>query len=325
MLGHRFAEMTARFQLWCEPVQDFLVSSAALLFLCFPILIHLKVIYLPVDRKEPGKEKVASKVFRSQEASKVEEKPCRTGSAWEEVMETILWGMCARGRTKSSWSNEDPCKVPAIAKTKQKWWGPARTQQARGLAHATELTTILDCRAIQHGDLSRLNDRPWHADMSRALYKDMGMRDTSRVYVAAWLNFNKVSMLAVSQVVHEDLLQECMTKDTLMNRLKFVLRPVHAHVPFPAKGAPEADTIGTFFGLENSSSAFHRTDDGIQYFCVQLDLYSKWQLRLAMKTVGFRESNVMDLLIVDWPGQAILTSLRVTVTHELLQMLDESS
>jgi hypothetical protein len=75
----------------------------------------------------------------------------------------------------------------------------------------------------------------------------MGMRDTSRVYVAAWLNFNKVSMLAVSQVVHEDLLQECMTKDTLMNRLKFVLRPVHAHVPFPAKGAPEADTIGTFF------------------------------------------------------------------------------
>lgn len=91
---------------------------------------------------------------------------------------------------------------------------------------------------------------------------------------------------------------------------------------FLQKNAPEADTVGTFFGLQNSSCEHRSSDDGIHYVCIQVDLYSKWSLRLGMQTVGFVEGNVLDMIIVDWPGRAVLASSQITVTSHLKQMLN---
>jgi len=201
------------------------------------------------------------------------------------------------------------------------YWGPADIHSARGLENAVPVSSLLQFRVVRHGDFSGTSVRPWHAHESTELYRGMGMRRSSCSYVATWLNLHQVSLLWVSEVLDEARLQHCIGEEALMKRLKLILRPVQARLPFPAKGAPEADTIGAYFGLRSASCVEHNSIDGIRHLCVQVDIYSKFMLRHAMKQVGFREGNVLDMLVVDWPGRAVLASARLTVTEDLLRRL----
>jgi len=203
----------------------------------------------------------------------------------------------------------------------EEFWGPADFHSARGLENAALVSSLLRFRVVRHGDLAGASVLPWQRDISRELYWEMGMRDSKSRYVATWLNCHKVSLLMVSKVVDEEWLQRLTVEDALRNRLKLVLRPVRAKIPFPVRAAPDADTIGSYFGAKSSSLTLHHSSNGIHHLCVQVDLYSKWQLRLAMQKVGFREGNILELLVVDWPGQAVLSSCQLNVTQELLKLI----
>lgn len=219
----------------------------------------------------------------------------------------------------------DETSIEEPAELNQKWWGPADIHAARGLEDAAPLASLLNFRVVKHGHLSYASTFPWQGDEPQALYKEMGMRNTACSYVAAWLNLGAASMVLMSEVIDEQRLQLCTKQDALTSRLKLLLRPVQTKFPFPVKGAPEADTIGSYFGLQSSSCVQRTSKEGIRHLSLQVDLYSKWQLRLAMRNIGFREGNVLDMLFVDWPGDgaqpAVLASARVTVTDELLQLL----
>jgi len=204
---------------------------------------------------------------------------------------------------------------------KEDFWCPAVIHDARGLETAPAVSILRRCRVIRHGDLSGQSVLPWQVEASRELYREMGMRKSRSSYVATWLNLQKASLLFVSKVVDEARLLEATADDALMSRLKLILRPVRAKLPFPVKAAQQADTIGAYFGSQSSSLALHDGCDGIRHLCVQVDLYSKWQLRLAMQKIGFSEGNILDMLVVDWPGRAVLSSCRVIVTKELLRQL----
>ena len=59
--------------------------------------------------------------------------------------------------------------------------------------------------------------------------------------------------------------------------------------------------------------------EGCDIIVVQIDLFCHMMLRFALKNVGFRPGNVVDAILVDWPGQAVLASMRLTVTDEFLK------
>lgn len=201
------------------------------------------------------------------------------------------------------------------------WWDHADIHAARGLEDAVAASQLRQMRVIRHGDLSGTWVRPWHADESMDIYREMGMRSSTCSYVSTWMNLNNVSLMWVSEVLDEAALQCCMGEEALMNRVKLIMRPVKARLPFPAKEAENADTIGAFFGLKSSSCVQHSSSDGIRHFCLQVDVYSKWTLRLAMQKIGFREGNVLDMMLVDWPGRTVLSSARLLVTEDLLQLM----
>jgi len=335
--------LPASFGPWLEALSDMVVPVATIAFLFYPVGLHLYVVYTgrsaarslaPLDTRDRWGQK--SQSFHSvdskslcgtsqtqlgrQSATFTEADSSNAKYMWDGVLESFFTSSCIpRRRTKSG--SED-CMGTDPADAKGDWWGPADSHSAHGLEHAMELSRLLAMRVVRHGILSGPRAPPWHADKSMDIYRDMGMRNSSAMYVASWINLEKASFLFVSQVLDEERLRLCTGEDALMNRLKLVLRPVRAALPFPAKAVPEAETVGAFFGLEGSSFVEHCSDDGIKYVCFQVALYSKWQLRLAMQTVGFREGNILDMLIVDWPGMAVLASCQLTVTRDLLHLLE---
>lgn len=204
--------------------------------------------------------------------------------------------------------------------TQQDWWDDADTKIVPGLEAAPCLTRLLGIDLHKHPGLARSKRRaPWMDGESHACYRRLGARDTSSSYVAWWLNVGDSSLLSVSEVIDRPALERCLANDALGKRMKLLIRAVKCTLPFPGKGPKEADTVGAFFG-KGASLSRARTDEGVDVVVLQIDLYYLMLLRLALQNVGFRQGNVVDIILVDWPGQAVLASCRLSVTEEFLKL-----
>jgi len=112
-----------------------------------------------------------------------------------------------------------------------------------------------------------------------------------------------------------------LASDCLNRRLKLLLHPVRVSLPFPAKAAREAETVGAFFGTKGTSIRRFRTRCGAEVTSVQVDLFSKWLLKVAMTKVGLRENNCLEAILVDWlpENPAILSAGRIHATEGFIR------
>lgn len=201
----------------------------------------------------------------------------------------------------------------------QDWWDDADTKVVAGLEVAPSLTRLIGVDIVKH-KRSTASKRPWHVGESHTCYRRLGVQDSGSSYVAWWLNTGDASSIAVCEVIDRPALERCLANDPLGKRLKFIIRAVKCALPFPGKGPKEADTVGAFFG-KGASLNRTRTTEGADLVVIQIDLYYLFFLRLALQNVGFRQGNVVDLILVDWPGQAVLASCRLSVTEEYLKLV----
>jgi len=202
------------------------------------------------------------------------------------------------------------------------WWAHADPAAVKGLEALPPITRLLDAQVVQHGTLAG-GPFPWDAGESPELYAALGAHDPRKSYVAFWMTVDRLSMLAVSEVVDANQLESCIGGDPencLQNHLKMLICPVRVRLPFPSKGPRAADTMGSFFGRSSSCQRI-RTPGGVDVVVLQVDLFSKWLLRIALMRAGFQRGNVVDVIVVDWPGQAVFAAQRVHVTDEFVRQL----
>jgi len=204
---------------------------------------------------------------------------------------------------------------------KSSWWSDAKLSEVPDLQTAASLTRTLDVRIVCHPQ-SQEEPAPWSSGVSSSLYEEMGMCDKDRLYTAFWLNLTGVSMLHVAEVLDRPRLELCLEDDCLARRLRLILWPVRVKLPFPARTPAQADTVGNFFGDEGATCTRSWTSGlGVKHVCIQVALSSKWLICRTIETLGFWRDNVVEILLVDWPGQQVVASYRVTVTEDLLSAL----
>jgi hypothetical protein len=155
--------------------------------------------------------------------------------------------------------------------------------------------------------------------MSHEHYRRLGAKEASSSYIAWWLNVGDSSLLSVSEVIDRPAWERCLAGDPLGTRMKLLIRAVKCTLPFPGKGPKDADTVGSFFG-KGASLTRTKTSEGADLTVLQIDLYYLMVLRFALQNVGFRQGNVVDIILVDWPGQAVVASCRIEVTDEFLKL-----
>jgi len=199
------------------------------------------------------------------------------------------------------------------------WYGIADTASVKGL-EGSPITRLLSADIIRHGDQSLANGVPWLPGESQEIYTRLGVNDPEKSYVSLWLNFKDASMLTVSEVLDRQRLEFCLAEDCLAQRLKLLICPVKCGLPFPSKGAPDAEFVRGFFG-HGASCSRTSTVRGVDHICLQVDLFSKWIVRLALQSIGLRPGNIVDIVIVDWPGRAALTACRLNVTDTFVRLM----
>jgi hypothetical protein len=206
---------------------------------------------------------------------------------------------------------------------REDWWGDAQIQAVQGLEAAPSLTRLIGVELVSHPGVGKSRPTPWMEGESHGRYQRLGARLPAESYVALWLNRGDFSMLSMYQAVDKLALERCLSDDPLNRRLKLIIRAVKCALPFPGKGPKDADTVGTFFGGAASLTR-SLTAEGAEIVVLQIDLHSIWYLRLALQNVGFRPGNVVDILVVDWPGRAVFASHRLALTESFFDMKDRT-
>jgi hypothetical protein len=214
---------------------------------------------------------------------------------------------------------------PARQHAEGDWWEPVKPESTSGLRDAIPITQLLEARVVKHASNAQ-SSPPWLQKSSEGLYCDMGLDDAQHDSLALWLNVGTASLVFACAVTNQVRLQDCLADNPLGVRLKLIVSPVKATLPLPCKSPRDAESIRNFFGSSCSSLTSMKNSVGRDICCLQVDLFSKWMLRMALQNVAFRPDNIVDLIIVDWaehvgkePG--ILASVRLTVTHEFLRLM----
>lgn len=210
---------------------------------------------------------------------------------------------------------------------KPDWWSDADLTALPALQTYASVASLLDVRVVRHAPAGQhaAGAPPWSLGNSAELYQHMGMRNAERSYVATWLNMGSASLLSLAEVVNQELLERCtQAEDFLFRRLKLVPGLMKAKFPLPSPGPDMAETVGGFFGMQNVSCFWYggSAGGGPRHMCVQVDLYSKWYVRMGMQSGCFRLGNVVELMLVDTPGRAVIAAFRISVTQEFLRLLN---
>jgi len=215
---------------------------------------------------------------------------------------------------------DDQCSDFRHLQEPSTWWRAADAAGVKGLEQASQLTTLLDTRVIRSQKSPR-TPAPWQPGQSSELYTGMGMVDPSKSYLAVWLNLGGASLLFVLELADSQWMKTCMEDNFLSQRLKFISNPVQMRGALPSKSPKEAEAVGAFFGKRSTSSSQGVTDSNVPYVCIQVDVFSKWYVKVAFQQVALRLGNILELLLVDGESVSVLAGCRLTMTPELLAVL----
>lgn len=217
--------------------------------------------------------------------------------------------------------------VAQAPRQKPDWWSDANLASIRSLQAYSPISQLLDVRLVHHTPAHEYKEggAPWHPGGSKALYEQMGMRDTQKTYIASWLNMGNSSLVSVAEVFDQKLMDSCVHEaNFLSQRLKLVPGLMQAKFPLPSPGPDLAEAVGAFFGMQNVGCFPQDVAAGFgpSHVCVQVDLFSKWFVRMGMQAGCFRLGNIVELLLVDSVGHAVIASFRISVTQEFLRILN---
>lgn len=213
-------------------------------------------------------------------------------------------------------------EVVPVLPPKQDYWGFAETSTLSDMENPITISRVLHVEYTSHAWTAQRSETrpvPWKKGESHDLYKKCGAQKPSGAYVAWWLNLGRNSLLSVSEVVDMQKLEQCIAGNGLSKRIKLLIKPVECALPFPAKSPKAADTVGDFFGA-GASLTRDRTAEGTEIVVVQVDLFYLRMLRFALNNVGLRKGNVVDLVLIDWQGKAVLASFRLCCTESFCKL-----
>jgi hypothetical protein len=204
------------------------------------------------------------------------------------------------------------------------WWSEASMTRV-GLAVTSQ---VMDARLFHKPSRS---PAPWSEGQSMTLYEEMGMCDPTKSYIAVWMLLGNVAVLTVSEVVSPELFNQLLAnklQTCLDSRLKLVIDPIEVSsscrtmLPTSATDPQEADFATGFLGKKGSSIYRGKLPNGADHLSLMIDFNCSGMLiAYAIKKVGFAQGHVLDLHVVDFPGNACLASGRLKVTSEVKKLM----
>lgn len=120
----------------------------------------------------------------------------------------------------------------------------------------------------------------------------------------------------VDQEVFDTVFNPANRENLLQNKLKLILSPINSPLPIPAKKPRDAETIGSYFGMENVD--FYIDEEGggtVRVVSILINIYAKWIIRKFMPLMTQSTGRICDFILLSSDDKIVFANFRLLATQ----------
>lgn len=140
------------------------------------------------------------------------------------------------------------------------------------------------------------------------------------------LKMGEQVMVSLNEVIQEQLFDEMFhdenRNELLERKMKLILSPVNLPLPIPAKKPRDAETVGSYFGMDNVDLYFDISMGGeVKVASVLVNIYSKWIIRKFLPLVTSNHGRICDFILLSSDDRTIFADFRLLSTEVSLALI----
>ena len=233
------------------------------------------------------------------------------------------WLRCGRSGEFYGYRERIPSRVNIEEHPEEYWWSEADLShptissdiglEPTVISKVIKVTVVPSVFFASHRDIEVFPE-----------YADLFLRDgQTRRLVIFKLKLGDQVMVSLSEVLDDERFDEIFAptqRDVLlMSKFKLILSPINSPLPIPVKKPSDAETVGTYFGMDNVDF-YLEIQNGAKIASIFINIYSKWIIRkfLPLATSGL--GRICDFILLSSDDKTVYTDFRLlsTVTSRAL-------
>ena len=133
------------------------------------------------------------------------------------------------------------------------------------------------------------------------------------------LKMGEQVMVSLNEVIDEKnfdrIFREVNRDDLLRKKLKFILSPINSPLPIPAKKPKDAETVGSYFGMDNVDFYIDESVGDVVVASIQVNIYSKWVIRKFLPLLTSSLGRICDFILLSSDDKIIYSDFRLLATE----------
>lgn len=155
----------------------------------------------------------------------------------------------------------------------------------------------------------------------------VNMPDQTRLVIFKLKMSDKV-MVSLNEVVDGAAFDQIFNRDNrdelLHKKLKLILSPINSPLPIPAKKPRDAETIGSYFGMDNVDFYIDESIGQTKVVSILINIYSKWIIRKFLPIATSAPGRICDFILLSSDDKTVYAHFRLLAT-EVSQALIKSA
>ena len=143
------------------------------------------------------------------------------------------------------------------------------------------------------------------------------------------LKMNDKVMVSLNEVIDHRAFDQIFNKanrdELLKKKLKLILSPINSPLPIPAKKPNDAETIGSYFGMENVDFQLDETLGSVKVVSILVNIYAKWIIRKFMPLVTGSPGRMCDFILLSSDDKVVYANFRLLATQVSQALISNTS
>ena len=147
----------------------------------------------------------------------------------------------------------------------------------------------------------------------------LSSRCTVRRLLVFKLKMGDKVMVSLNEVSNEEMFDSIFKQENreelLRRKLKLILSPINSPLPIPAKKPRDAETIGSYFGMENVDFYIDESVGSVRIVSILINIYSKWIIRKFMPWITQSKGRMCDFILLSSDDRIVFANFRLLATQ----------
>jgi hypothetical protein len=136
------------------------------------------------------------------------------------------------------------------------------------------------------------------------------------------IKMNDQVLVSLNEVINEAefdriLINQYSRDELLKERLKLIVSPINTPLPIPVKKPNDAETIGSYFGMDNVDLYFDESlsSSKVRVVSVLINIYSKWIIRKFLPVAISSVGRICDFVLLSSDDKVVFADFRLLCTN----------